>query len=85
MDYKLPMEFIDFDGEHKVIIFERNDGGFSFEEWKLVVEEIPRGEERQHWVQINRDHSIPICETFDIALREARGRIPWMKEVLPDD
>ncbi len=85
MNDELLLEFTDHGGEHKVEIYERDDGSYTFEEWKFVVEEIPSGEIIRYWSPINRDSSIPICSSLEIVMREATGRIPWLKEVLPED
>ncbi len=69
-----------YDGSRKrrVVVFEREDGTFGFEEQRFWDE--PR---EMAWIPCGRTDSR--CDTVDRALVEARARISWLAEVGPRD
>ena len=69
--------FLSSDGNRKVEIFQREDGTFGFAELRF-------GADENCWLQVGR-YSIAIIDTLDSAIREAKGRVSWLKvaESLP--
>jgi hypothetical protein len=61
------------DKTKRVRIFQSSDGSFRFEEETYSHEPLERC-----WLPITKGRSIAVCDSFEIALREARGRIDWL-------
>jgi hypothetical protein len=61
----------DADRKRRVTIFESSDGCYSFIEEHFSNEPL-----EQCWV--TQTHRRSICASFEIALREARGRVEWL-------
>jgi hypothetical protein len=64
-------------GKRRVQIFRSDDGFFSFLEEKFSDQEF-----EQCWLPLTWRRSQPVCDTFETALREAKGRIEWLAEML---
>ena len=67
---------VDNTGMRRVLIIRRSDGLFRFEveHWSDEPKElcwIPRG-----------GRSVSLCDSEEIALREAIGRVDWLQELL---
>jgi hypothetical protein len=60
------------DGQRRILIIQRSDGNFGFIE-ELRVHSL---KDQERWTKLF-SHST-ICETADIAEREARGAIDWL-------
>ena len=72
-------EFLRPDGKARVEIFVRDDGIYSFVEEALGLDENPSsGEVTTYWYPTAWGGK---CESLDIALREAKGRVPWLREL----
>jgi hypothetical protein len=73
------MERVIYDSSKKrrVTIFRRDDGSFSFLEERFSDD--PR---EQCWLPQTHRRSIPICDSFETATREAAGRIVWLGAIL---
>jgi hypothetical protein len=56
-----------------VIIFQREDGSFGFEEECYSDDPL-----EQCWIPQTHRRSAPYCDSFEIVMREARGRIDWL-------
>ena len=61
--------------KRRVRIYQRTDGAYSFVEEKFSDEPL-----EQCWLPQTWRRSIPICDSFEIALREAKGRVDWLAE-----
>ena len=64
-------------GTRRVQILRRLDGRFSFEEQSFSDAEWERA-----WLPVTANRSLPICDTFATALREAQLRIVWVADIL---
>jgi len=62
----------DITGKRRVHIFKRENGTFGFEEEYWSDDEFERC-----WIPAGRQ-MFSICDSQEIALREARGRIGWL-------
>ncbi len=58
--------------KRRVIIFQRNDGSFGFDEEHFSDEPLEMA-----WLQAGYDSR---CDTAERALGEARGRVGWLAE-----
>ncbi len=67
-------QFISEDGQKKVEIFQRADGTFGFTDWRYDREE-------DSWYPHGR-YSECFASSFEIAVREASGRVDWLRELL---
>ena len=63
--------------KRRVRIFQRDDGAYSFVEEKFSDEPL-----EQCWIPQTWRRSLPICDSFEIALREAKGRVDWLAEIM---
>lgn len=74
-------EIIDTTGKRKVEIFKRNDGSFGFESWQFSDEPL-----ENCWIPYGYGRS-SACFAADqeIAEREARGRVDWLRDCSEDD
>ncbi|HEY7403145.1 MAG TPA: hypothetical protein VIB39_06460 [Candidatus Angelobacter sp.] len=61
------------DGRRKVEVFRRQNGTYGFEEWQWL-------EFEECWCPFAK-HPISIIDTFEHALEEIKGRIPWIEEL----
>jgi hypothetical protein len=61
------------DGIRRVVVFQRRDGTFDFEEERFW-------EEENSWAPLKKE-TATVVDTIDRALEEARGRIVWLKEL----
>ena len=68
-------ERVIYDAERKrrVRVFGSPDGSYSFIEEKFSDEPL-----EMCWIPQTYRRSQPICSSFEIAMREARGRIEWL-------
>jgi|SoiMethySBSTD1v2_1073268.scaffolds.fasta_scaffold1189720_2 hypothetical protein len=76
-------ELPDRSGTRKVVIVRRDDGLFSFEEWKLIPHYDAEMAERLQdygmvWVPVNT--GLTITDSPTAAEREARGAVAWLSE-----
>jgi hypothetical protein len=63
--------FMKPDGTRKVEIFQRENKTFGFEELEFGFEE-------NCWYPIG-EYSLAIIDSFDNAIREAEGRVRWLR------
>lgn len=68
------------DGLRRVAIVCHPSGRFGFEEETLIRETIYDGSDHDHWQPVTED-SFAVCDTAETAEREARSRIPWLKDL----
>lgn len=68
-------ELLSPDGKWKVRIFRREDGSFGFESLRLSEEPL-----EMCWIPHGR-FSECFAPTAEIAEREARGRVDWLRDV----
>lgn len=68
--------FIDASGKRRCTVFAGGDGTYSFLEEKFSDDPY-----EMCWLPVTWRRSQPICASFEIALREARGRVEWLREV----
>jgi hypothetical protein len=61
------------DGNRRVIIFQRRDGTFDFEEERFW-------EEEDSWAPLRKE-TATVTDTLDRALEEVKGRVAWVKEL----
>jgi hypothetical protein len=66
-------EIMDETGKRKVIIYRRSTGTYCFEEWRFSQDEL-----EMCWIPL-RSHVIGFYDTAETALREASGRVSWLK------
>ena len=59
--------------KRRVIIFQRDDGTFGFNEEKFSDEPLEKT-----WIPIDRRNSQ--CDTLEQVLTEIRGRVDWLPE-----
>jgi len=59
----------------RVIVFRRDDGSFGFENQRFV-------EDQECWIPHGK-FSESFCETLELAEREARERVPWLRVAKP--
>jgi hypothetical protein len=67
--------FVDSTGKRRVTISGSIAAGFTF-----VEEHFSDDTNELCWIPQTRGRSIPVCDSFETALREAIGRIPWLAE-----
>ncbi len=60
------------DGKHRVLIVQRDNGSFGFEEEYFSEDEWSR-----QWCRYSQN-PFSICDSADTALREAKGRVQWL-------
>lgn len=65
----------DDSGNRRVHIIDCSNGTFSF-----IEEHYSNDPLEQAWLPQTWRHSAPICESYEIALREARGRVGWLRQ-----
>jgi hypothetical protein len=63
----------DQSGTRRVVIYELDSGGFTFEEEHFGNDPL-----EQCWLPVTKGRSHPICASLEIALREAAGRVSWL-------
>lgn len=68
--------FIDASGKRRCTVFASGDGTYSF-----LEEKFSDDPSEMCWLPATSQRSRPICASFEIALREARGRVEWLREV----
>ena len=56
----------------RVVVFQREDGSFGFEEQRFSAEALERA-----WIPFGR-YSLSRCDTAESALAEAHGRVAWL-------
>lgn len=83
--------FVSADGARRVHIFRDSNGRYGFSEEILREEELPYSstpdgepETTTYWLPCD-DDSKAVCDSEETALREAAGRIPWLKAQLPGE
>jgi hypothetical protein len=62
--------------KRRVIIRGSSGGTYTFVEEYFSDEPL-----EMSWIPLTYRRSIPICESFEIAMREARGRVEWLAAV----
>lgn len=67
-------ELVAPDGKRKVQVFRRDDGSFGFESLRFSEEPL-----EMCWIPHGR-FSECFAPTADIAEREARGRVDWLRD-----
>lgn len=70
--HRIVKELVSEDGRRKVVIFERPDGTYGFQPELFA-------EDEQAWCP-QRGFSIPYLPDLATAVREARGRVEWLRE-----
>jgi hypothetical protein len=65
--------------KRRVIILQREDGSFGFEEQRFSDEPL-----EMCWIPFGR-YSVCHCDTAERALVEARGRVTWLSECEHDN
>jgi hypothetical protein len=65
--------FVHPDGQRKVEIFSRRDRTFGYSEWKFCTEEYS-------WAEVSK-RTATVTDTLDGAIREAYGRVDWLKDL----
>ena len=65
----------DLDNKRRVLILRSANGSYSF-----VEECFSEDPYEQCWIPVTKGRSIPICDSIDTVLREAKGRIDWFSE-----
>jgi hypothetical protein len=67
---------IDSSGKRRVVVVDREDGTFTFIEERFSDEAL-----EQTWIPRGRRRSAsaPICASAEVALREARSRVEWLR------
>jgi hypothetical protein len=65
--------------KRRVVILQREDGSFGFEEQRFSDEPLELS-----WIPFGR-YSVCHCDTAARALVEARGRVAWLSESVHDD
>ncbi len=68
--------FYDSERNRRVRILRSPDGIYSF-----IEERFSNEPHEMCWIPQTDRRSQPICATFEIAMREARGRIEWLATV----
>jgi hypothetical protein len=75
-------------GQQRVLIVQRENATFGYEE-EQRVHVYEDDEMRAKWPEMfwSRSGQYPlcICETAEIAEREARGAVPWLDLMLPKE
>jgi hypothetical protein len=67
-------EHVIYDADRKRrVIISGSPAGYGFVEEHFSDDPI-----EMCWIPQTHRHSVPICSSFEIALREARGRIEWL-------
>ena len=68
--------FVKSDGTRKVEIFQRENKTFGFEEFEF-------GSEENSWYPVG-EYSLAIIDSLDNAIREAEGRVSWLRNHSPE-
>ena len=68
--------FAKSDGTRKVEIFQRENKTFGFEEFEF-------GSEENSWYPVG-EYSLAIIDSLDNAIREAEGRVSWLRNHSPE-
>ncbi len=68
--------FIKSDGTRKVEVFQRENKTFGFEELEF-------GSEENAWYPVG-EYSLAIIASLDNAIREAEGRVSWLRNDSPE-
>ncbi len=66
------------DGKRKLLVFRRDDGSFGFQSLRFSEEPL-----EMCWIPDGR-FSECFAPTMDIAEREARGRVAWLRDESDD-
>ena len=69
-------EIYDAERVRRVLIFQRDDGKWSFAEAHFSAHPL-----EMRWV--SQAHGVSICDTRETALREARSRVDWLLAETP--
>ena len=64
--------FVKSDGTRKVVIFQREDKTFGFEEFKF-------GPEENSWFPVGK-YSLAMIDSLEKTIMEAQGRIQWLAQ-----
>jgi len=73
MTHRLIKTIVRPDGKRRVLIYERSDGDFEFEEQKFSDDPL-----EMSWMPISRRRK-STCDSAETAEREARDRIEWLR------
>lgn len=65
----------DLDKKRRVLILRNTNGAYSF-----VEESFSTDPYEQCWIPVTKGRSIPVCDSIETALREAKGRIDWLSD-----
>jgi len=76
--WTLVKEIVARDGKRKVNIFRRHDGSFGFESLRFSEEPLEMA-----WIPHGR-FSECIAPSSEVAEREARGRVDWLRDESDD-
>lgn len=71
---QLVCEIHDASGKRKVVIVRRPSGSFYYEEWMFSDEPM-----ENCWIPLP-SRSIGVYETLEIAVREAKAKIGWLRD-----
>ena len=74
MSKTIVKELIATDGKRKVQVFRRDDGSFGFESFRFSEEPL-----EMSWIPYGR-YSRCFAPSAEIAEREARGRVEWLRD-----
>ena len=72
----LSRTFTDASGKRRCTVFACGNGTYSFLEEKFS--DYPT---EMCWLPVTWRRSQPICASFEIAVREACGRVDWLREI----
>lgn len=79
MSHKLAKSIASADGQRRIDFFRRDDGFFDFVEWKHYQrDQDDIWSPPEYWAPL--PSSCSIFETLEIAEREARWKITWLKK-----
>ena len=62
-------------GKRRVVFTTCGDGCYTFSEETFSDDPM-----EMNWIPVGGRRSYPICESYDIAVREASGRVSWLAE-----
>ena len=76
MEKIIKQSFVKSDGTRRVEIFQRENKTFGFEELEF-------GSEENSWYPVG-EYSLAIIDSVDNAIREAAGRVSWLRNDSPE-
>jgi len=60
-------------GRKRRVIISGSSAGYTF-----LEEQFSEDPREMCWILQTHRHSLPVCSSPEIALREAQGRVPWL-------